>query len=163
MLITTAPIKHHSWLMLHLSWMFSVSRSLSVSLPPPDPVGPVRLVVEQVQSQSQPGAPGVRVSWPRSRGQVDWYDLSLRDSSSGDIHSTRVMGNAAPQSGFTSLSPGSLYALTLVAVAGNKTAPPVWATAAIGGHVLLCERSSCLQFTAVKDRTETGYGKTHHV
>ncbi|KAM6973817.1 receptor-type tyrosine-protein phosphatase beta [Aplochiton taeniatus] len=40
------------------------------------------------------------------------------------------MGTAAPQSGFTGLTPGTLYALSLVASAGNKTARPVQATAA---------------------------------
>ncbi|KAK6319889.1 hypothetical protein J4Q44_G00089960 [Coregonus suidteri] len=40
------------------------------------------------------------------------------------------MGTAATQSHFTALTPGTLYALSLVATAGNKTALPVLATAA---------------------------------
>uniref|UniRef100_A0A3P8YA50 protein-tyrosine-phosphatase n=1 Tax=Esox lucius TaxID=8010 RepID=A0A3P8YA50_ESOLU len=38
------------------------------------------------------------------------------------------MGTAAPQSGFSDLIPGTLYAVKLVATAGNKTALPVLAT-----------------------------------
>uniref|UniRef100_A0A8C8ET79 protein-tyrosine-phosphatase n=1 Tax=Oncorhynchus tshawytscha TaxID=74940 RepID=A0A8C8ET79_ONCTS len=41
---------------------------------------------------------------------------------------TRIMGTAVPQLGFTALTPGTLYGLSLVAIAGNKTAPPVLAT-----------------------------------
>ncbi|CAB1322807.1 unnamed protein product, partial [Coregonus sp. 'balchen'] len=73
---------------------------------------------------------GLHVSWPRSRGLVDWYELTLQDTKTGATRNTRVMGTAATQSGFTSLTPGTLYALSLVATAGNKTAPPVLATAA---------------------------------
>ncbi|XP_045060884.1 receptor-type tyrosine-protein phosphatase beta isoform X2 [Coregonus clupeaformis] len=104
-----------------------------------DPVSPSRLDVlpDQVQaaqykspSQGQGGSPGLHVSWPRSRGLVDWYELTLQDTKTGATRNTRVMGTAATQSGFTSLTPGTLYALSLVATAGNKTAPPVLATAA---------------------------------
>ncbi|XP_071376362.1 receptor-type tyrosine-protein phosphatase beta-like [Centroberyx affinis] len=103
-----------------------------------DPVGPARLDVQLDQAQAQyrnqspvqSGTSGLRVSWPRSPGHVDWYELTLEDNSTGSSRSTRVMGSAAPRSGFTSLTPGSLYTLSLVATAGNKSAPPVQTTAA---------------------------------
>ncbi|KAJ8002746.1 hypothetical protein DPEC_G00162150 [Dallia pectoralis] len=99
-----------------------------------DPVGPSRLDVVQESVQpilpGQESSRGLLVSWPRSHGQVDWYDLTLQDTKTGENRSTRVMGTAAPQSGFRGLIPGTLYALRLVATAGNKTALPVLATAA---------------------------------
>uniref|UniRef100_UPI003AAE95FB receptor-type tyrosine-protein phosphatase beta-like n=1 Tax=Centroberyx gerrardi TaxID=166262 RepID=UPI003AAE95FB len=102
------------------------------------PVGPARLDVQLDQAQAQyknqspvqSGTSGLRVSWPRSPGHVDWYDLTLEDTAAGSSRSTRVTGSAAPRSGFTSLTPGSLYTLSLVATAGNKSAPPVQTTAA---------------------------------
>uniref|UniRef100_A0A674CMX5 protein-tyrosine-phosphatase n=1 Tax=Salmo trutta TaxID=8032 RepID=A0A674CMX5_SALTR len=102
-----------------------------------DPVSPSRLDVlpDQVQaaqykspSQGHGGSPGLHVSWPRSRGLVDWYELTLQDTKTGATRNTRIMGTAVPQSGFTALTPGTLYGLSLVAIAGNKTAPPVLAT-----------------------------------
>ncbi|XP_028970889.2 receptor-type tyrosine-protein phosphatase beta isoform X9 [Esox lucius] len=99
-----------------------------------DPVGPSRLdvVSESIQNilPGQDSSRGLLVSWPRSHGQVDWYDLTLQDTKTGASRSTRVMGTAAPQSGFSDLIPGTLYALKLVATAGNKTALPVLASAA---------------------------------
>ncbi|XP_014003320.1 receptor-type tyrosine-protein phosphatase beta isoform X1 [Salmo salar] len=104
-----------------------------------DPVGPSRLDVlpDQVQAtqykspiQGQSGSHGLHISWPRSRGQVDWYEVTLQDTKTGTRRSTRIMGTAATQSRFTALTPGTLYALSLVATAGNKTALPVLATAA---------------------------------
>uniref|UniRef100_A0A4W5RUP5 protein-tyrosine-phosphatase n=1 Tax=Hucho hucho TaxID=62062 RepID=A0A4W5RUP5_9TELE len=71
----------------------------------------------------------LHVSWPRSRGLVDWYELTLQDTKTGATRNTRIMGTAVPQSGFTALTPGTLYGLSLVAMAGNKTAQPVLATA----------------------------------
>uniref|UniRef100_A0A6Q2ZBE1 protein-tyrosine-phosphatase n=1 Tax=Esox lucius TaxID=8010 RepID=A0A6Q2ZBE1_ESOLU len=79
----------------------------------------------------QDSSRGLLVSWPRSHGQVDWYDLTLQDTKTGTSRSTRVMGTAAPQSGFSDLIPGTLYAVKLVATAGNKTALPVLATTSI--------------------------------
>uniref|UniRef100_A0A674CNE0 protein-tyrosine-phosphatase n=1 Tax=Salmo trutta TaxID=8032 RepID=A0A674CNE0_SALTR len=76
-------------------------------------------------SQGHGGSPGLHVSWPRSRGLVDWYELTLQDTKTGATRNTRIMGTAVPQSGFTALTPGTLYGLSLVAIAGNKTAPPV--------------------------------------
>ncbi|XP_030622900.1 receptor-type tyrosine-protein phosphatase beta [Chanos chanos] len=82
---------------------------------------PAGLVVKPDEA----GSPGLRVMWARSRGRVDWYELTLRDNVTGNTQSTRVMGTAAPYSGFTALTPGTLYDLRLVAVAGNKTSRAV--------------------------------------
>ncbi|XP_070763030.1 receptor-type tyrosine-protein phosphatase beta-like [Enoplosus armatus] len=103
-----------------------------------DPVGPAQLDVELDQVQAQyksqsvvhSGSSGLRVSWSRSAGHVDWYDLTLEDTSSGSTRSTRIMGSAAPQSGFSSLVPGTLYTVSVVATAGNQSAPPVHSSAA---------------------------------
>uniref|UniRef100_A0A674CLQ6 protein-tyrosine-phosphatase n=1 Tax=Salmo trutta TaxID=8032 RepID=A0A674CLQ6_SALTR len=95
-----------------------------------DPVSPSRLDV--LPDQGHGGSPGLHVSWPRSRGLVDWYELTLQDTKTGATRNTRIMGTAVPQSGFTALTPGTLYGLSLVAIAGNKTAPPVLATATTG-------------------------------
>ncbi|XP_035521238.1 receptor-type tyrosine-protein phosphatase beta-like, partial [Morone saxatilis] len=101
-----------------------------------DPVGPALLDVEldQVQTQNQSvvhsGFSGLRVSWSRSAGHVDWYDVTLEDSSSGSTRRTRIMGSAAPQSGFSSLVPGTRYNISVLATAGNQTAPPVHTSAA---------------------------------
>nr|XP_033491257.1 receptor-type tyrosine-protein phosphatase beta-like isoform X2 [Epinephelus lanceolatus] len=103
-----------------------------------EPVGPAWLDVQldklqpEYRSQSvvHRGAPGLRVSWSRSAGHVDWYDVTLADSSSRSTRRTRIMDSAAPQSGFISLVPGTLYTISVVATAGNKSAPPVQRTAA---------------------------------
>ncbi|XP_044211802.1 receptor-type tyrosine-protein phosphatase beta-like isoform X1 [Thunnus albacares] len=103
-----------------------------------DPVGPTQLDIKldpvQIQykmlSVVQTGSTGLRVSWTRSAGHVDWYDITLKDTSSGSGRSTRIMGTAAPQSGFSSLVPGTLYTVSVVATAGNKSASPVHSTAA---------------------------------
>ncbi|XP_036375878.1 receptor-type tyrosine-protein phosphatase beta-like isoform X2 [Megalops cyprinoides] len=76
------------------------------------------------------GGAGLRVSWTRSPGRVDWYDLTLWDTVTGETQSTRVMGTAAQQSGFTALTPGTPYTLSLTAIAGNKTSKAVTATTA---------------------------------
>ncbi|KAM9569680.1 LOW QUALITY PROTEIN: receptor-type tyrosine-protein phosphatase beta-like [Salvelinus alpinus] len=114
-----------------------------------DPVSPSRLDVlpDQSPSQGNGGSPGLHVSWPRSRGLVDWYELTLQDTKTGATRNTRIMGTAVPQSGFTALTPGTLYGLSLVAIAGNKTATPVMATAttapsAISGLQLLASSNS---------------------
>uniref|UniRef100_A0A3Q0S5M4 Fibronectin type-III domain-containing protein n=1 Tax=Amphilophus citrinellus TaxID=61819 RepID=A0A3Q0S5M4_AMPCI len=67
----------------------------------------------------------MRVSWPPSAGHVDWYNVTLEDMSSGSQQSTRIMGSAAPQAEFNSLIPGTLYKVSVVASAGNKSATPV--------------------------------------
>ncbi|KAJ8245485.1 hypothetical protein GJAV_G00271240 [Gymnothorax javanicus] len=79
---------------------------------------------------------GVQVSWPRSPGRVDWYELSLESAETGETRSTRVMGTAAPRSGFTSLTPGILYSLRLVAIAGDKASRAVLASAATAPSVV---------------------------
>ncbi|XP_026166665.1 receptor-type tyrosine-protein phosphatase beta isoform X3 [Mastacembelus armatus] len=103
-----------------------------------DPVGPARLEVQLDQDPAQfkslslarSASPGMTVFWSRSAGHVDWYDLTLEDTSSNSSCSTRIMGSAAPQSGFSSLVPGTLYTVSVVATAGNRTAAPVHTTAA---------------------------------
>lgn len=65
-------------------------------------------------------------------GHVDWYDLTLEDNVSKYTSKTRVMESAAPQSGFSSLVRGSLYTVSVVATAGNKSSAPAIASAAIG-------------------------------
>uniref|UniRef100_A0A8C7L6L2 protein-tyrosine-phosphatase n=1 Tax=Oncorhynchus kisutch TaxID=8019 RepID=A0A8C7L6L2_ONCKI len=86
---------------------------------------PDQVQAAQYKSQGHGGSPGLHVSWPRSRGLVDWYELTLQDTKTGESRNTRIMGTAVPQLGFTALTPGTLYGLSLVAIAGNKTAPPV--------------------------------------
>uniref|UniRef100_UPI0037E73E3D receptor-type tyrosine-protein phosphatase beta-like isoform X2 n=1 Tax=Semicossyphus pulcher TaxID=241346 RepID=UPI0037E73E3D len=105
-----------------------------------DPVGPALLQVDQVLDQDQlqykvqsevvPGSAALRVTWSHSAGHVDWYHLILEDNSSGSTFSTSITGSAAPQSGFTSLIPGTLYTVSLVAKAGNKSTTPVYRSAA---------------------------------
>nr|XP_020471463.1 receptor-type tyrosine-protein phosphatase beta-like isoform X2 [Monopterus albus] len=101
-----------------------------------DPVSPAQLDIQLDPAQykslstAQSALPGLTVFWSRAAGHVDWYDLTLKDASSRFISSTRVMGSAAPQSGFSSLLPGTLYTVSVVARAGNKSAAPVHATAA---------------------------------
>lgn len=105
-----------------------------------DPVGPALLDIEldevkaqyKIQSEVRDETSGLRVFWSRSAGHVDWYDLTLEDSSSGFTRKTRIMGSAAPQSGFSSLVPGTRYTVSVVASAGNKSAPPVHTFATTG-------------------------------
>ncbi|XP_076119767.1 receptor-type tyrosine-protein phosphatase beta [Alosa pseudoharengus] len=73
---------------------------------------------------------GLRVHWSHPRGRVDWYELSLVDTGSAVRRATRVMGTAAPQSGFTALTPGTLYTLRLQALAGDRLSDPVLRNAA---------------------------------
>lgn len=56
---------------------------------------------------------------------MDWYDVSLEDTSSGSVRRTRILGYAAPQSGFSLLVPGTLYNVSVVASSGNRSAAPV--------------------------------------
>lgn len=138
-----------------LSFLFSLCPLFSFTLSLSDPVGPSRLDVlpDQVQAtqykspiQGQSGSHGLHISWPRSRGQVDWYEVTLQDTKTGTRRSTRIMGTAATQSRFTALTPGTLYALSLVATAGNKTALPVLATAATGEGSSCCSSMICPVF-----------------
>lgn len=104
--------------------------------------------MDQVQAQNKrlsavsTDSVGLRVFWSRSAGHVDWYDVSLEDTGSGSTLRTRVMGSAAPQSGFSSLVPGSLYRVSVVATAGNRSAAPVHTSAATGDVHL---HTSCFQ------------------
>lgn len=97
-----------------------------------DPVGPAHLEVQLDSLNSVHfGSSGLRVLWSPSTGHVDWYDITLEDVHSGLVRSTRIMSSAAPQSGFTSLVPGTLYNISVLAISGNKTAAPVHTTAVI--------------------------------
>ncbi|XP_054883636.1 receptor-type tyrosine-protein phosphatase beta-like isoform X2 [Poeciliopsis prolifica] len=92
------------------------------------PVGPAQLEVQldpESMASVHEGSSGVRILWSLSAGHVDWYNVTLEDVHSGMVRSTRVMGSAAPQSGFTSLVPGTLYNISVLAISGNKTAAPV--------------------------------------
>ncbi|XP_030587276.1 receptor-type tyrosine-protein phosphatase beta isoform X2 [Archocentrus centrarchus] len=92
-----------------------------------DPVGPAHLDVQLGQGQAiyKSLSAVMRVSWPPSAGHVDWYNVTLEDMSSGSQQSTRIMGSAAPQAEFNSLIPGTLYKVSVVASAGNRSATPV--------------------------------------
>lgn len=96
-----------------------------------DPVGPSVLIAEPDQDHHS-GSTGLRVSWTRSAGHVDWYHVTLEDSTSGLGRSTRVMGTAAPQSGFSLLVPGTRYTVSVVASSGKKNATSVRTSAATG-------------------------------
>ncbi|XP_023182651.1 receptor-type tyrosine-protein phosphatase beta-like isoform X1 [Xiphophorus maculatus] len=92
------------------------------------PVGPAQLEVQldlESMASGHEGSSGLRVLWSLSVGHVDWYNVTLEDVYSGMFRSTRVMGSAAPQYGFTSLIPGTLYNISVLAISGNKTAAPV--------------------------------------
>ncbi|KAL4660246.1 receptor-type tyrosine-protein phosphatase beta isoform X1 [Arapaima gigas] len=91
-----------------------------------DPQEPASLDVQPVQNQTC----GLQVSWPRSPGQVDWYELTLEDTETGENQSARVAGSATPQFRFITLSPGTHFTISLVAIAGNKTSPAVQTTGA---------------------------------
>ncbi|XP_028841953.1 receptor-type tyrosine-protein phosphatase beta isoform X2 [Denticeps clupeoides] len=91
-----------------------------------DPEQPQNMVV---MSLSVP-LPGIRVSWAPSRGQTDWYELTLQDTMSGDNRTTRIRSTAAPGSTFSALTPGTLYALSLQAIAGDKVSLAATTTAA---------------------------------
>uniref|UniRef100_A0A8D3DMT5 protein-tyrosine-phosphatase n=1 Tax=Scophthalmus maximus TaxID=52904 RepID=A0A8D3DMT5_SCOMX len=90
-------------------------------LPVSDPVCPAHLEVQLDQVLSAVESLGLTVSWSRSAGHVDWYDVTLEDTSSGLTLRTRITGSAAPRSGFNSLVPGSLYRVSVVAIAGTRT------------------------------------------
>ncbi|XP_047204868.1 receptor-type tyrosine-protein phosphatase beta-like isoform X1 [Girardinichthys multiradiatus] len=93
-----------------------------------DPVGPAHLeVIPESPTSFKGGSSGLRVLWSPSAGHVDWYDVTLEDTCSGLVRSTRIMGSAAPQSGFSSLVPGTMYNISVLARSGNKTAAPVHA------------------------------------
>ncbi|KAI1882070.1 hypothetical protein AGOR_G00246900 [Albula goreensis] len=75
------------------------------------------------------GTTGLKVSWPASPGRVGWYNLTLLDPLTGQTQSTNVTGTSRQYS-FTALTPGTLYTLSLVAITGHKTSPPVQTSAA---------------------------------
>ncbi|XP_061578272.1 receptor-type tyrosine-protein phosphatase beta-like isoform X2 [Cololabis saira] len=101
------------------------------------PVGPAHVEVQLDSAPSryktspavQGGSSDMLVFWSHSAGHVDWYDVILEDTISGLLNSTRIMGSAPPQSGFSSLIPGTLYNISVVASAGNRSAAPVHTTA----------------------------------
>uniref|UniRef100_A0A087XJN0 protein-tyrosine-phosphatase n=1 Tax=Poecilia formosa TaxID=48698 RepID=A0A087XJN0_POEFO len=92
------------------------------------PVSPAQLEIQldpENMASVHEGSSGLRVLWSLSAGHVDWYNVTLEDVHSGMVRSNRVMGSAAPQSCFTSLVPGTLYNISVLAISGNKTAAPV--------------------------------------
>ncbi|XP_063333518.1 receptor-type tyrosine-protein phosphatase beta-like isoform X1 [Pelmatolapia mariae] len=102
-----------------------------------DPVGPAHLDLQLGPAQPHhkslftvPSGSALTVSWTRPTGHVDWYDVTLEDTSSGSRRRTRIKGSAASQAMFTSLIPGTLYKVSVVASAGNKSASPVHAMTA---------------------------------
>lgn len=97
-----------------------------------EPVGPTALRVEMDPPRARSGSTALRVFWPRSAGYVDWYEVILEEHASGTQRSTRLMGSAATQSGFSSLVPGTQYTVSVVASAGDKSAAPVSTLAATG-------------------------------
>ncbi|XP_022617320.1 receptor-type tyrosine-protein phosphatase beta-like isoform X2 [Seriola dumerili] len=133
-----------------------------------DPVGPAHLEVQLDQVQSQyktlsavnTDSSGLRVFWSRSAGHVDWYDLSLEDTSTGSTRSTRVMGSAAPQSGFSSLVPGTLYTVSVVAIAGNKSAAPVHTTATTAPSSVSGLQVASLSSRSLSVSWQGGLGRT---
>uniref|UniRef100_A0A8D3E114 protein-tyrosine-phosphatase n=1 Tax=Scophthalmus maximus TaxID=52904 RepID=A0A8D3E114_SCOMX len=97
------------------------SQASELVLPVSDPVCPAHLEVQLDQVLSAVESLGLTVSWSRSAGHVDWYDVTLEDTSSGLTLRTRITGSAAPRSGFNSLVPGSLYRVSVVAIAGTRS------------------------------------------
>ncbi|CAI5668435.1 unnamed protein product [Oreochromis niloticus] len=102
-----------------------------------DPVAPARLDLQLGPAQPHHkslfavlSGSALTVSWTLPAGHVDWYDVTLEDTSSGSRRRTRIMGSAASQTGFTSLIPGTMYKVSVVASAGNKSASPVHAMTA---------------------------------
>lgn len=125
-----------------------LQRALLLS-PNPEPVGPAALRVELDQARVRSGSTALRVFWQRSAGHVDWYDVILEDRKSGTRRSTRLMGSAATQSGFTSLVPGTEYTVSVVALAGNKSAAPVSTSAVTGElHHAALHAGTRIQFTS---------------
>lgn len=103
-------------------------KCLTSSLLLSEPERPADVVIEPDRDATS----GLRVRWSHPRGRVDWYELSLVETGSADRRATRVMGTAAPQSGFTALTPGSFYTLRLQARAGARLSEPVISTAVTG-------------------------------
>uniref|UniRef100_A0AAQ4S4Y9 protein-tyrosine-phosphatase n=2 Tax=Gasterosteus aculeatus aculeatus TaxID=481459 RepID=A0AAQ4S4Y9_GASAC len=133
-----------------------------------DPVGPAHLELQldqvqtQYESQSvvQSGSPGLRVSWSRSAGHVDWYDVILENTSSGTTLRTRIMDSAIPQSGFSSLIPGTLYNVSVVASAGNKSAPPVHRMASTAPSCVLGIQVASLSSVGLHVSWRSGPGRS---
>uniref|UniRef100_A0A4W4GWX5 protein-tyrosine-phosphatase n=1 Tax=Electrophorus electricus TaxID=8005 RepID=A0A4W4GWX5_ELEEL len=96
-----------------------------------DPEMPAGLEVVFQQSP----VPGLSVSWLHSQGPVDWYELELSDTSTGDVRKTRVAASAVPRSGFTNLVPGTHYTLHLVARTGNRLSAAAGTSVAIGEYL----------------------------
>lgn len=108
-----------------------VSESPSRVFSRSDPVGPALLSAEPDQDHHG-GSTGLRVLWSRSAGHVDWYEVTVEDSTTGVSRSTRVSGTATPQSGFSSLVPGTRYTVSVLASSGGKNATSVRTSAATG-------------------------------
>ncbi|KAM8862011.1 receptor-type tyrosine-protein phosphatase beta isoform 2-T2 [Synchiropus picturatus] len=99
-------------------------RSQSHATAQTEPASPTRLEVHVDQTQMT-----LQASWLHSLGQVNWYEVTNKDSLSGETNRMRVPGRATPQATFTALVPGTRYTVSVVARAGNQTSDPVQATA----------------------------------
>ncbi|KAM8892397.1 receptor-type tyrosine-protein phosphatase beta isoform 2-T2 [Spinachia spinachia] len=136
-----------------------------------DPVGPAQLdlQLDQVQTQYESqfvvhsGSRGLRVSWSRSAGHVDWYDVILENTSSGTTLRTRIMDSAIPQSGFSDLVPGTLYKVSVVASAGNKSAPPVHRMASTAPSRVLGLQVASLSSVSLHVSWRSGLGQSEHL
>ncbi|KAG7468893.1 receptor-type tyrosine-protein phosphatase beta-like isoform X1 [Solea senegalensis] len=126
-----------------------------------DPVSPAGLEVQLDQLQYD--SPGVRVSWSRSAGHVDWYDVTLEDTNSGSIHSTRIMGSAMPRSGFSSLVPGTRYTLSVVATSGNRSSTPLLTTAATAPSSVRGLQVASLSSDSLAVSWQPGVGRTEQI
>uniref|UniRef100_A0A3B3V1F6 Fibronectin type-III domain-containing protein n=1 Tax=Poecilia latipinna TaxID=48699 RepID=A0A3B3V1F6_9TELE len=129
---TTSAAKHTTTLAIRTTTRTPTPSSAPVTTPtatthvvstPSTPIM-IQLDPENMASVHE-GSSGLRVLWSLSAGHVDWYNVTLEDVHSGMVRSNRVMGSAAPQSCFTSLVPGTLYNISVLAISGNKTAAPV--------------------------------------
>ncbi|KAJ3596703.1 hypothetical protein NHX12_003107 [Muraenolepis orangiensis] len=141
---------------LNRAFMVGLNRAFIVGLNRAfmvDPLAPLGLDIQPDQAQykslaqGHDGTSGLRVFWRSSPGHVDWYDVLLEErSGSGTRRSTRVMGSAALESGFTGLMPGTRYALGVGATSGNKSSPVVWRETATAPSTV-----SSLQLSASSD------------
>ncbi|XP_031421209.1 receptor-type tyrosine-protein phosphatase beta-like isoform X2 [Clupea harengus] len=122
-----------------------------------DPEPPTDVVVEPDSDATS----GLRVHWSHPRGRVDWYELSLEDAGTGDRRSTRVMGSAAPQLGFTALTPGTLYTVHLQATAGDRVSAPARSTAATAPSAIRGLRLSASS-SNISVSWQPGPGRTEH-
>ncbi|XP_034021320.1 mucin-5AC-like [Thalassophryne amazonica] len=152
----------------HLAVKFQKDEETLSVLVRTDPVTPawihIKMDLDQAQhkslSHTSKGTTVLWVSWPRSHGHVDWYDLTLEDKSLGSRRNTRIMSTAAPQSGFSALIPGTIYTVSLVATAGNKSSAPAQTTAATAPSPVSDLQVSSLSSGSINVSWRAGPGRT---